>query len=151
MDIENALKELKSLQEAFGMPDEFEDAPTWPLDVMKLIHSMNVELKQAEAEKAELEAKFNDAKKAREDLTDYVGKLLSEKAELVNAIESLRTVIAFDSRDWSLIKNDSWIYAILVGWDDAFQEICAKHRFDYETKKRLQKYNDAILSLLPKE
>ncbi len=71
-------------------------------------------------------------------------------AQTINPLDSLRSAIVFDARDWSIGKIDSWIYAIVVGWenedplegeteDDALNEICDKHGWDKERLKILRK------------
>lgn len=41
--------------------------------------------------------------------------------------ESLATVIATSSRDWSLDRGDAWIYGIVLGWGDAMSEVAKRH------------------------
>lgn len=55
-----------------------------------------------------------------------------------NPLQSLATVVAFSSRDWSANHRDAWIYAIVSGWDDeALAEVAAKHDWDAATVARL--------------
>ncbi len=42
-------------------------------------------------------------------------------------LDSLRTVIATSSRDWSLVADDAWIYGIVEGWGDAIDEVAKLH------------------------
>lgn len=54
-------------------------------------------------------------------------------------IESLFSTIVFSSKDWSLNKNDAWIYGIIVGWSDESLSYL-KHTFMWsdETVDRLK-------------
>jgi len=62
---------------------------------------------------------------------------------------SLETSMAFDTRDWSQVKRDAWLYGIICGWenenplvgekeDDALIEICEKHGLDRKRLKSLR-------------
>ncbi len=53
-------------------------------------------------------------------------------------IESLRSAIAFDPRDWSVDSTDAWIYGVIVGWDDAISVLASQHRWTAETVERLR-------------
>lgn len=44
--------------------------------------------------------------------------------------ESLDCNIYFDSRDWSINRQDAWIYGIVVGWDrEAIDELKQLHHW----------------------
>jgi hypothetical protein len=52
--------------------------------------------------------------------------------DIEEVLTSLRNTVAFSSRDWSLCKEDVWIYGILLGWDECANnfgfsdEVCAR-------------------------
>lgn len=47
-----------------------------------------------------------------------------------NSLNSLASVMAFSSRDWSQDRESVWLYGIMVGWDnDSHEEIKKKYRF----------------------
>lgn len=52
--------------------------------------------------------------------------------------ESVKSAIAFSSRDFSLSNHDAWVYGIIVGWEECLDEICDKHGWNEETKERLR-------------
>ena len=69
-------------------------------------------------------------------------------AVAVEALESVESVMAFDARDWSVSSNcDAWLYAILVGWDDALDEVARKHDWKPEGVARLRRYRAALAAL----
>jgi hypothetical protein len=59
-------------------------------------------------------------------------------------IQSLRTCLPFDSRDWSVDKNDAWIYGIVCGWNDAIVDVAKVHGWADETVARLQRLHLAF-------
>ena len=59
-----------------------------------------------------------------------------------NPLESIKTTIAFDSKDYSLNKRDAWIYGIVCGWDDALDEVCKQFNWDESNKARLKRLNE---------
>lgn len=49
---------------------------------------------------------------------------------IIHPLDSMKACMAFDSRDWSLNKNDAWIYGIVHGWpEDALSEVAEKHKW----------------------
>lgn len=54
-----------------------------------------------------------------------------------NPGRSLRGTMATDPRDWSLCKRDAWIYGIVVGWVDCWEEIARKHDWSASDLARL--------------
>jgi len=38
--------------------------------------------------------------------------------DLLCPIESITSTLAFATKDWSIDKNDAWIYGVVAGWDD---------------------------------
>lgn len=79
--------------------------------------------------------------------------------DLACAIDALRSIVASDSRDFSMRKRDAALYGILLGWDcgeghehddvcgsdDAMVEMAARHGWDDEQVARLRGYHAAIL------
>ena len=59
----------------------------------------------------------------------------------LNALESIECAIAFDVRDWSTDRRSAWIYAIVFGWDDAWEEMFEKFGWDDKDRKRAEKYH----------
>ena len=55
----------------------------------------------------------------------------------MSALVSLTTIVVADSRDWSLVMVDAWIYGIVVGWDDdegdALPEVAARFQWSPDT------------------
>lgn len=55
-------------------------------------------------------------------------------------IESIDSVLAFATKDWSLDKNDAWIYGIVAGWDDdSLNELRVKFGWTRETVEELKR------------
>lgn len=42
---------------------------------------------------------------------------MSNSCNITNPFESLRNVVAFSCRDWSVDPEDAWIYGIIIGWE----------------------------------
>lgn len=63
------------------------------------------------------------------------------KTVLAEAIDSIKTTMVTDPRDWGLYKRDAWIYGIVIGWKDALPEIAEKFKWKKEDVLRLQKYH----------
>lgn len=67
------------------------------------------------------------------------------------ALDSLRTVIATSSRDWSSTPGDAWIWGVVLGWDEpALAEVAAQHGWDEAACARLRRMSqdlDALLAL----
>lgn len=75
---------------------------------------------------------------------------MSEKPEPTCPKESLRGIIAFDSRDWSINKRDAWIYGIVIGWGNSVFEVGEQHGWDLETTKRLLQLHKDFCALANK-
>ena len=56
----------------------------------------------------------------------------------LNALESIECAIAFSVREWGDCRRDAWIYAIIFGWDDEWEEMAEKHGWDEEDRKRAE-------------
>lgn len=52
--------------------------------------------------------------------------LLSGLARVLDAVCS---AMATDPRDWSVNKTDAWLYGILVGWNEAIEDVAKRHRW----------------------
>lgn len=60
----------------------------------------------------------------------------------MNALESIENAIAFNVRDWSTNKRDAWIYAIVFGWEDGWEEIAREHHWDEDDRKRAEIFRE---------
>lgn len=61
------------------------------------------------------------------------------------ALDSLKTTMTLDSRDWGADRRDSWLYGIVVGWESAsLAELREKHGWTDDDCRRLQAYAKAI-------
>jgi hypothetical protein len=85
---------------------------------------------------------------------------LADEAErptpLAEALESLATLLATNSRDWGARWDDAWLWAILCGWDcekvehtdtcthGAMEEMVAKFGWGAETVAKLRRYREAV-------
>lgn len=61
-------------------------------------------------------------------------------SERLSPLDSVKTCMATSPRDWSLERNDAWMYGIVCGWSaDALTELIQRHRWSSEdvTKLRL--------------
>jgi hypothetical protein len=67
-----------------------------------------------------------------------------EVVALREALESVRDTMACDVRDWSRDRNDAWVFGILLGWEEALDEVAAKHRWKDEDVARLRAYRAAM-------
>lgn len=64
---------------------------------------------------------------------------------LKEALNSLRRIIAFDSKDYAQCSRDAWIYGIVLGWDArSIKELKAKFSWSDDTIARLRKYRKAV-------
>ena len=62
--------------------------------------------------------------------------------DLLCPIDSINRVLAFASKDWSLDKNDAWIYGIVAGWDDeSIEELKVKFQWSAGDIERLKLLN----------
>lgn len=60
------------------------------------------------------------------------------------ALESVRSAMATDARDWSRNKTDAWLYAVLVGWGDALDEVADRHGWSTADRERLFRMRAAL-------
>ena len=56
--------------------------------------------------------------------------------------------MASDSRDWSQDKRDAWIYGIVFGWDEAFDEVANRHKWSIADQNRLKYMRNEFKSLI---
>ena len=57
-----------------------------------------------------------------------------------DAMESLRSVIATDPRDWSIDRRDAWIWGLVIGWDQgSLDELKKIHGWTDDLAARLAK------------
>jgi hypothetical protein len=62
-----------------------------------------------------------------------------------NPGESLRSTIASDVHDYSVLERDSWIYGIIVGWDSAtLKHQAVLHHWNEEEVARLNRLHAAF-------
>lgn len=61
-----------------------------------------------------------------------------------NPIDSLRAAMATDPRDWSVNKTDAWLWAIIMGWDEALPEVAARHGWTIGDASRLFELHEAF-------
>ena len=52
--------------------------------------------------------------------------------------------MAFDARDWGQNKRDAWLYAVLIGWGDALQEVAERHGWDAPTVTRIKRMQRSL-------
>lgn len=64
--------------------------------------------------------------------------------DLATALESVRCAMVTDPKDWCLDHRDAWTYGILVGWDEAEEEVVERHQWSEETAQRLRTYSKAV-------
>ena len=70
---------------------------------------------------------------------DSPGKELEQVCQgTLDPFESLEACLTCHSRDWSVHHSDAWLYGIICGWDDAFEEVAEKHRWKGQTAGRLK-------------
>lgn len=50
-----------------------------------------------------------------------------ELEALKGRMESAARAMAVDPRDWAQHRRDAWLYALVVGWDDALPNIIEQH------------------------
>ena len=63
------------------------------------------------------------------------------------ALESLRTTMATWSGDWSQDKRLAWVYGIIMGWEDATDEVAKKFRWSSEDADRMNRLHEALSAL----
>lgn len=73
----------------------------------------------------------------------------------MHPIESIRSLLATDSRDWGEDRGDAWLWGIVMGWDDedlecsAMELIARKHDWDEATVARLRLLHERFKATLP--
>ena len=73
---------------------------------------------------------------------------MSELNDLLCPLEAIDCTLAFATKDWSVDKNDAWIYGIVAGWDDdSLKELSAKFRWTTATVEKLKKLHAAFAEL----
>lgn len=76
------------------------------------------------------------------------GEMRAMERGLSEVIQSLTTAMVTDPRDWSLGKVDSWLYAVIVGWDlegvDA--DVADRHNWNHDVRLRLAKLHAAVMA-----
>jgi hypothetical protein len=66
-------------------------------------------------------------------------------SDLAEALESMADAMNFCSRDWSLHHRDAWLYALIVGWDDAaLSDLMKEHGWEPKTVVRLKRLHRAV-------
>lgn len=60
----------------------------------------------------------------------------------LNSLESISTIIAFDSRDGGEDSRLAWIYGIIFGWGDATEEIQAKFNWNDHQVEQLKQFRE---------
>ena len=65
-------------------------------------------------------------------------------ADIREALDSARTVMATSPRDMALDDDDAWVYGIIVGWGDALPEVAAKHKWADQDVARLRRMRAAV-------
>lgn len=55
---------------------------------------------------------------------------------------SLKNICAFSPRDWSLDREDAWIYGIVSGWGESLTEVAQQHKWSDETTARLKRLHE---------
>lgn len=73
---------------------------------------------------------------------------ISEKSNLKEVINSITSTMVFDVRDWSQVKRDAWIYGIIFGWENTWEDVAKKHNWSNDDLLRLKSYNRTIKEFL---
>lgn len=60
----------------------------------------------------------------------------------LNALESIECSIAFDVHDWAASRRTAWIYAIVFGWGDEWDEMREAFGWDEEDIARAKMYHE---------
>jgi hypothetical protein len=70
--------------------------------------------------------------------------------DLTEALNSVRRIVAADSRDWAANRHDAFIYGIFRGWDDAETEISVAeaHGWSPDFLVRLHRLQAAVATAL---
>lgn len=72
-----------------------------------------------------------------------------------NPLEALKTTLAFAVDDWGHSRAMSWVYGIVLGWDDehpddngAMEEQAARHGWDAAAVERLRRLHAAFVRMV---
>lgn len=82
-------------------------------------------------------------------------------ADATEAVETLRSMMATNSRDWGAARDDAWFYGLVVGWGrdpddlpdpdddcgDAMPELAARHGWSPETVSHLRRMHDGYVAV----
>lgn len=64
--------------------------------------------------------------------------------DLENGLDRLHRCIVHDARDWSLTKRDAITYALVVGWNDAWDHVARIHGWSAQDVIDLKREHAAI-------
>jgi len=68
------------------------------------------------------------------------------KLDLNNPLHALYSCMSFPSRDWSVNKQDAWMYGIVVGWSEVDAGVIERrHRWDDATMLRMKKLHEEFV------
>ena len=131
----NELLELASAQNDFYMPELLDpDVSVYQVRVCrKFTEEDHAKLREIEdwAIGADAADYTEPDERTLDDAIQHLEQPAPEPVPLPPAVLDLllaaHDAMAFDSRDWSLDRTDAWLYALLVGWDEAEADIIAKH------------------------
>lgn len=78
-------------------------------------------------------------------MTQHNPQLASELPCVVECPkESLSRTMAFSSRDWSINREDAWMYGIVCGWDsESLAELKQRHGWTDDQVARLDRLHGA--------
>lgn len=72
-----------------------------------------------------------------------------------NPLEALKTTLAFSVDDWSSSRAMSWVYGIVLGWDDehpddngAMAEQAERHGWDAAAVERLRRLHAVFVRMV---
>lgn len=81
--------------------------------------------------------------------------ITNKRPDTLHPIESIRSLLATDSRDWGEDRGDAWLWGIVMGWDDedlecsAMELVARKHDWDEATVARLRLLHERFKATLP--
>jgi hypothetical protein len=58
--------------------------------------------------------------------------------EQFDPFTSIGNILAFDSRDWSSNRGDAWLWGIVFGWGESYDEVARRHGWDAASVRRLR-------------
>lgn len=61
---------------------------------------------------------------------------------------SMRKAIVNDRQDWSTHHANAWLFGILIGWGDYFDEIADKNQWSSETRTMLTLYGEVARNIM---